>query len=167
MDFAAVRLDVPPIVTGMIDVADVLQRLAMGCPFILGPDLLQLHAQKRLTAVAVMLDRRVVDLQELRGFRVEYPHRHRVVVEQQAERHLARLSAVTSDTVSDSMSPNAVIPSLKLRSSLPISNCPPLPPVTISRNRSSTSGAQNRLPPAPSRRHNSSVAGRFKSREAP
>ena len=42
MDFAAVGLEMPPVAAGMIDVADLLQRLAVGCPFVLRPDLAKL-----------------------------------------------------------------------------------------------------------------------------
>jgi hypothetical protein len=57
----------------------------MADPFIPWPDLLQLHGEKRRAAIAVVLHRGVVDAEETGGFLVEHPHRHRVVLEQQAE----------------------------------------------------------------------------------
>ena len=86
MNLAAVGLEVPPVAARMIGVADLLQRLLVACPFIPWPDLLELHAQERRTAISVMLHRRVVDAQEPGRFGVEHPHRHRVVVEQQSKR---------------------------------------------------------------------------------
>ncbi len=46
MDFAAVGLEMPPVAIGMVDLADVAQRLAMHVPFVLRPDLPELHAQE-------------------------------------------------------------------------------------------------------------------------
>src|SRR6267378_2414414 len=63
----------------------------MADPFILRPDLAKLHAQKGLPAVAIVLHRRVINAEEAGGFGVEYPHRHRIVVEQQTERGFAAL----------------------------------------------------------------------------
>ncbi len=39
MDFAAVGLEMAPVAAGVIDIADLLQRLAVGRPFVFGPDL--------------------------------------------------------------------------------------------------------------------------------
>ncbi len=61
MDLAAVGLEMPPVAARIVDVADVLQRLAMGGPFVFRPDLAKLHAEKGFAAVAVMLHGRVVD----------------------------------------------------------------------------------------------------------
>src|ERR1700753_940242 len=78
-----------------------------------------------------------------------------------------RLSSVTSETVSESMSLNAVTPSLRLRSSLSISNWPPVVLPMIPSSCWMTDGEPNKLPPTPSRRHIRSVDGDFSSREAP
>jgi hypothetical protein len=85
MNLAAVGLEMPPVTAGMIGIADLLQRLRMGDPFVLGPDLLKLHAQERRAAVSVMLHGGVVDAEKSGGLGVEHPHRHRVVVKQQPE----------------------------------------------------------------------------------
>jgi hypothetical protein len=91
VDFAAVRLYVPPVAGGMIDVAEFAQRLAVRRPFVLRPDLVQLHAQEFFAGIAIMLDRGVVDTEEVHRISVKHPHRHRVVVEQQAEGEFALL----------------------------------------------------------------------------
>src|SRR5260221_7349630 len=54
LNFAAIGLEMPPVAPGVIVVADLLQRLGMGYPFIPRPDLLKLHAQKRGAAVSIM-----------------------------------------------------------------------------------------------------------------
>ena len=91
LDFAAVGLQVPPVTGGAIGLADLAQRLAMADPFIFGPNLAKLHLQEFFAAVAIMLHGGVIDAEKAHGLGVEYPHRHRVVVEQQAERSLAPL----------------------------------------------------------------------------
>lgn len=91
LNFAAVSLEMPPVAPGMKGLAGLLQGLAMADPFVLRPDLPKLHAQKGVPAVAVVLHRRVVDAEEAGGFGIEHPHRHRVVVEQQAKRGFATL----------------------------------------------------------------------------
>ncbi|MHC2537237.1 hypothetical protein ACVJMY_006806 [Bradyrhizobium diazoefficiens] len=91
LDLAAVGTQVPPVARGMIGVADTIERFGVAVPLVLRPDLVQLHVQEGGTAVAVMLDRGIVDAEELLGLGVEHPHRHRVVVEQQPERGVAPL----------------------------------------------------------------------------
>ena len=93
LNFAAVGLQMPPVAPGVIGVADLLQGLGMGDPFVPRPDLLQLHAQERRAAIAIVLHRGVVDAEEIAGFGIEHPHRHRVVVEQQAKRGFAPLES--------------------------------------------------------------------------
>ena len=78
-----------------------------------------------------------------------------------------RFSEVTSVTVSERISPNAVTPSLRLRSSLSISNWSLLPLLTTSCSRPITSGRHSRLPPAPSLRQSRAEVGILSSRAAP
>ena len=66
LDLAAVGFEMSP-VAGMIGIANLPQRLAMGQPFILRPDLVKLHAQKPVAAEAIMLYRRIVDAEETGG----------------------------------------------------------------------------------------------------
>ena len=91
LDLAAVGAQMPPVARGVIGVADAFERLGMAVPLVLRPDLVQLHAQEGGAAVAVVLDRGVVDAEKLLAPGVEHPHRHRIVVEQQAERGVATL----------------------------------------------------------------------------
>ncbi len=91
LNLAAVGLEVPPAALRMIGIADLLQGLGMGYPFIPWPDFVKLHAQERRAAISIMLHRCVIDAEEAGRFRIEHPHRHRVVVKQQAERSLAPL----------------------------------------------------------------------------
>ena len=89
VNLAAVGLDVPPVAGGLVGIADVQQRFLVGDPLVFRPDFIELHAQEFLAGVAVMLDGRIVDAEEFCCFGVEHPHRHGVVVEQQAERSFA------------------------------------------------------------------------------
>ena len=92
MDFAAVGLEMPPVAARMIDVADAVRSASLWVTHSSSrPDLAQLHGKEVSRAVAVMLHGRVVDAQELRRLGIEHPHRHRIVVEQQAERGFAPL----------------------------------------------------------------------------
>ncbi len=92
LDLAAVGLQMPPVAAGMVDVADLLQRLAVAGPFVFAARSPAASCRRNVVAaVAVMLDGGVVDAEEFRGLGIEHPHRHRVVVEQQPERGFAPL----------------------------------------------------------------------------
>src|ERR1700729_3657801 len=60
VDFAAVGLDVPPVTGGLIGLTDMQQRFLVADPLVFGPDFIELHREKFLAGVAVVLDRRVV-----------------------------------------------------------------------------------------------------------
>ena len=91
LDLAAVGAQMAPVARGVIGVADAFERLGVAVPLVLRPDLVQFHAQEGGAAVAVMLDRGIVDAEKFLGLGLEHPHRHRVVVEQQAKRGVAPL----------------------------------------------------------------------------
>ena len=153
---------------GMIDVADLLQRLAMGYPFVLRPDLAKLHAQERRAAVAVVLHRRVVDAEEFGRLGIEHPHRHRIVVEQQAKRGFAPLERRDvrnrqRENVAERLRAQLQVAIIAVDFEL-VAGCRSL---MTSSNRSITSGRHSRFPPALSRRHSRSVDGSFRSRDAP
>src|ERR1700730_7529400 len=74
LSLAAIGLEMPPVAPGMKGVADLVQRLAMGYPLVLRPDLLQLHAQKRLASISVILHRCVVNAQEAHCSGIENPY---------------------------------------------------------------------------------------------
>ena len=91
LDLAAICPDVPPVALRLIGVADLLQRPCMRVPFILRPDLPELHGEKGGAIIAVMRNCSVIDAKKVQRLRIEHPHRHRVGIEQQPERFLAAL----------------------------------------------------------------------------
>src|SRR3984893_12113321 len=148
LDLAAIGPEMPPVAPRVIGIADLLQSLGMADPLILRPDFLKLHAQECLAAISVMLHRCVIDVQEPGGLGVEH-HIGIGLLSNSRRNEASRLfSAVTSEIVSERISPNAVTPNLRLRSSLSISNCSPLPLSMMPFNRSMTPGRHSRFPPA-------------------
>src|SRR6202048_409568 len=91
LDFGTIGFHVSPAAPGLIYVFHVVKRAKMDTRFVRRPHVLDAHCRKLTVGISVMPDCGIVDVQEEAGLDIEDPHRHRVIVEQQAGGLLARL----------------------------------------------------------------------------
>src|SRR5207253_11315863 len=86
VEVGRVLLAVPPDSAHPVRGLEAPQGLPEARDILLRPDVPEGHRQELGSRVAVLLDRRVVHVEESKGFEVENPHRERILLEQESIR---------------------------------------------------------------------------------